>query len=56
MELLDGVSNNSEEVSEGVNVDYDMNEKMIGVDIDNASKKNNLEEIILTNLPAEPRT
>jgi len=44
---------NSEEISEGVIVDYDMNGKMIGVDIDNASKKFNLDEIILTNIPAE---
>lgn len=39
LELLDEVSFNSEEISEGVNVDYDMNGKVIGVDIDNASKK-----------------
>jgi len=53
LELLDGVSFDSKEISEGVIVDYNMNGKMIGIDIDNASKKINLEEIILTNLPLE---
>ncbi|MEO8514059.1 MAG: DUF2283 domain-containing protein [Ignavibacteria bacterium] len=53
LELLDGVSFDSKEISEGVIADYDKNGKLVRVDIDNASKNINISEVILTNIPSE---
>jgi uncharacterized protein YuzE len=49
-------STNSREVSEGVVLDYDAQGNLVGIDIDNASKKVQLKELILSKLPAEVRT
>lgn len=43
----------SKEVSEGVVVDYDNEGNITGIDIDNASKKLNLKELILSKVPAK---
>jgi uncharacterized protein YuzE len=39
-------------VSEGVVLDYDAKGNLVGIDIDNASKKVQLDQLILNKLPA----
>ena len=39
------------EISEGVALDYDSDGNLVGIDIDNASKKVDLQEISLVNFP-----
>ena len=46
----------SKEVSEGVVLDYDAEGNLAGIDIDNASKKLELKELILSRLPGEVQT
>lgn len=41
----------SEEVSEGVVLDYDTDGNLVGIDIDNAGKKLELTEVVLSKLP-----
>ena len=41
------------EISEGIVLDYDENGNLVGIDIDNASKKIDLKEVILNKIPAE---
>lgn len=41
----------SREISDGVVLDYDVEGNLVGVDIDNAAKKLNLNELIINNLP-----
>jgi uncharacterized protein YuzE len=43
----------SREISEGIVLDYDAEGNLVGIDIDNASRKIDLKEIILNKLPAE---
>ena len=42
----------SREISEGVVLDYDADGKLVGIDIDNASHKVEMEKLILSKLPA----
>jgi len=42
----------SKEVSEGVVLDYDAEGNLVGIDIDNASKKVQLKELTLTRVPS----
>jgi uncharacterized protein YuzE len=53
IELASGVSADSIEISEGIVVDYNEAGKVVGIDIDNASHKLDLKELILTKLPLE---
>lgn len=46
----------SREVSEGIVLDYDAQGNLVGIDIDNASKKVQLKELTLSKLPSEVRT
>ena len=41
----------SKEISEGVVLDYDAEGNLVGIDIDNASKKVQLKELTLNRLP-----
>jgi uncharacterized protein YuzE len=41
----------SREVSEGVVLDYDENGDPVGIDIDNASKKLDLSEVVISHIP-----
>jgi uncharacterized protein YuzE len=53
---IDLSSNNSvetEEVSDGIVIDYDASGNIVGIDIDNASKKIDLQEVILSKLPTQ---
>ncbi len=46
----------SKEVSPGVVLDYDSDGNLVGIDIDNASKKLDLKELILNKLPVGKQT
>ena len=41
------------EISEGILLDYDANGGLVGIDIDNASHKVEMEKLILSKLPAK---
>ena len=44
-------STESREVSEGVVLDYDEQGNLVGIDIDNASKKLDLSEVVTSRIP-----
>jgi uncharacterized protein YuzE len=56
IDLSSKPSAESREVSEGVVLDYDSDGNIVGIDIDNASKKLELKELILHRLPIELQT
>jgi uncharacterized protein YuzE len=49
-------SKESIEISEGIIIDYDEKGHVAGIDIDNASHKIDLNEIILNKIPARLQT
>jgi uncharacterized protein YuzE len=51
IDLLERPSVESREISEGVVLDYDAAGNVVGIDIDNASRKVALEELTLSKLP-----
>jgi len=51
--LSEKTSAESREVSEGVVLDYDSDGNIVGIDIDNASRKLELKKLILSKFPAE---
>ena len=51
IELSEKESSDSIEISEGIVLDYDQEGSLVGMDIDNAEKKVNLNELILNKLP-----
>ena len=53
IDLTSKPSAESREISEGVMLDYDAAGNLVGIDIDNASRKIDLKEVILSKLPAE---
>ena len=53
IELLENPSAESVEIAEGVILDYDAEGNLVGIDIDNASRKARLEELILKSLPSD---
>ncbi len=55
-DLSEKPSTESREVSEGIVLDYDAQGNLVGIDIDNASKKVQLKELTLSKLPSEVRT
>jgi len=50
------VSVESKEASPGIVLDYDSDGNLTGIDIDNASKKLNLKELILNKIPIDKQT
>ncbi|MCF8114598.1 MAG: DUF2283 domain-containing protein [Desulfotignum sp.] len=56
IDLSSKPSKESMEVSEGIVLDYDEDGHIIGIDIDNASHKIDLNEIILNKIPAQLQT
>ena len=46
----------SREISEGVVLDYDSEGNLVGIDVDNASRKVELRELTLSKLPIEVQT
>lgn len=53
IDLSSKTSTESIEISEGIVVDYDGDGNITGIDIDNASRKIDLKEVILNKLPVE---
>ena len=56
IDLSSKPSKESKEISEGIVLDYDVDGNLVGIDIDNASRKIDLKEIILSKIPAEVQT
>jgi uncharacterized protein YuzE len=52
IDLSERPSVNSREISEGVVLDYDVEGNLVGIDIDNASRKVDLKKLTLNKLPA----
>ena len=53
IDLAERLSTESKEVSEGIVLDYDSEGNLVGIDIDNASKKLDLKTLVLNKLPTE---
>ena len=53
IDLSSKPSKESIEVSEGIVIDYDKDGHITGIDVDNASHKIDLKEIILNKIPAQ---
>ena len=56
IDLSEKASVESKEISNGVVLDYDAEGNLVGIDIDNATNKVQLKELILSRLPASVRT
>jgi uncharacterized protein YuzE len=56
IELSEKTSVESKDVSEGIVLDYDAKGNLVGIDIDNASKKLDLKKLTLTKLPMQIQT
>ena len=56
IDLSEKPSTESREISEGVVLDYDAKGNLVGIDIDNASKKVQLKQLILNKLPGKVQT
>jgi len=53
IDLTERSSTESKEVSEGIVLDYDADGNLVGIDIDNASKKLELRKLVLNKLPTD---
>ena len=53
IDLASKPSTESREITEGIVLDYDADGNLVGIDIDNASRKVDLREVILSKIPAE---
>lgn len=53
IDLSSKASAETREISPGINLDYDNEGKLVGIDIDNASKKLELKELTLQHIPAQ---
>ena len=51
IDLSEQTSAESKEISEGVVLDYDRNGNLVGIDIDNASRKLKLDELEIKRIP-----
>ena len=56
IDLSERPSAESREISEGVVLDYDDHGNLVGIDIDNASRKVDLKRLVLSKLPAKVET
>lgn len=56
IDLSSKPSKESLEISEGIVLDYDSDGHITGIDIDNASQKIDLKEIILNKVPVQSQT
>lgn len=52
IELMPGVSSESQEIAPGVVVDFDANDRMIGIEVEDASLNTDLSELRVLALPA----
>lgn len=53
IDLSEKTSVESKEISAGIVLDYDADGNLVGIDIDNASRKVQLKELILNRLPSD---
>ena len=56
IELSDRPSVDSREISEGVVLDYDAEGRLVGIDVDNAGNKIELQKVLLSKLPCKVET
>jgi uncharacterized protein YuzE len=56
IDLSEKASAESREISEGVVLDYDAEGNLVGIDIDNASRKVEMKTLILSKLPGKVET
>ena len=56
IDLSPRTSAESREVSPGVVLDYDSDGNLVGIDVDNASRKLDLNEFVLNKLPIQTQT
>jgi uncharacterized protein YuzE len=56
IDLSEKTSVESREISNGIVLDYDDKGNLVGIDIDNASKKVQLKELFLNKLPGKVHT
>ena len=56
IDLSEQASVESREIAEGVVLDFDAHGNLVGIDIDNASSKVDMEKLILSNLPGTVET
>ena len=56
IELCDRPSVDSREISEGVVLDYDADGRLVGIDVDSAGNKIELQRILLSRLPGKVET
>ncbi|MBI3915481.1 MAG: DUF2283 domain-containing protein [Betaproteobacteria bacterium] len=56
IDLSEIPSGESREISEGVVLDYEASENLVGIDIDNASRKVQLKQLTLSKLPSQVTT
>ena len=53
IDLSSKPSAETREVSPGINLDYDVHGELVGIDIDNATKKTDIKELFLNHIPAQ---
>ena len=56
IDLSERPSGESREISEGIVLDYDAEGKLVGIDIDNASNKVEMNRLILSKIPGKVET
>jgi len=56
IDLSERPSSESKVISEGVVLDYDSEGNLVGIDIDNASSKVEMEKLVLSKLPGKVET
>lgn len=56
IDLSERTSVESREISEGIVLDYDAQGNLVGIDIDNASAKVELQKLIVSKLPGSVET
>jgi uncharacterized protein YuzE len=56
IDLAEKASAESREISEGVVLDYDAEGNLVGIDLDNASRKVELKKLVLSKLPGKVET
>lgn len=53
IDLSSKLSSDSREVSDGVVLDYDADGNLVGIDIDQASRKPEIKEIVVSKMPGK---
>ena len=56
IDLSEQPSVESREISDGIVLDYDAKGNLVGIDIDNASRKVQLEQLLVNKLPSKVTT